>query len=116
MLHRAPGLSFVTSRASCSLEGPGRSGDDAAVEIGLRSVGPPDLLDGGYDGCQDVYAATFEAYTSWPGRLEHVIEVCRHRTLDPGETLETEVSSYIAQEGLRSVGNVRADWHVAGEK
>lgn len=70
---------------------------------------------GVYGGWRGVYAAAFEAWTSWPTRLDHVIEAGRHRTLDPGEMLETKVS-YVAYEGLRSVTDVTPDGQVAGSK
>lgn len=80
-----------------------------------REVFPTVWLWGVYGGWRGVYAAVFEAWTSWPTRLDQVIEAGRQRTLGPGETLETEIS-YIAYEGLRSVSDVSADGQVGGEK
>ena len=70
---------------------------------------------GVYGGWRGIYTMAFEAWTSWPGRLDQAIEAGRHRTLGPGESLETEVS-YIAYEGVRSVSHVEPDGRVVGEE
>jgi len=70
---------------------------------------------GVYGGWRGIYTMAFEAWTSWPGRLDQAIEAGRHRTLAPGESLETEVS-YIAYEGVRSVSHVEPDGRVVGEE
>jgi hypothetical protein len=66
-----------------------------------------------YGGWRGIYTVAFEAWTSFPGRLDKVIEAGRQRRLEPGQTLETELK-FIAFEGLRSVASVSSDGRVTG--
>jgi galactose mutarotase-like enzyme len=93
---------------------------DPESRSGMALAFDPDVfrcvwLWGVYGGWRGIYTVAFEAWTSWPGRLDQAIEAGRHRTLAPGESLETEVS-YVAYEGLRSVSGVTRDGHVTGEE
>jgi hypothetical protein len=38
---------------------------------------------GVYGGWRGIYTVAFEAWTSWPGRLDLAIDAGRHRTLPP---------------------------------
>ena len=69
---------------------------------------------GVYGGWRGIYALALEAWTSYPARLDEAIAAGRHRTLGPGEVLETEVR-FIAYEGLTSVTEVTADGRVDGQ-
>jgi hypothetical protein len=75
----------------------------------LRNV----WLWGVYGGWRGIYALALEAWTSFPARLDEAIAARRHRTLAPGEMLETEIS-FIAYEGLTTVSGVGRDGQVSG--
>ena len=79
-----------------------------------RSILPVSWLWGVYGGWRGIYAVALEAWTAHPARLDEVIAGGRARTLDPGESLETEIR-FIAFEGLTSVTEVRPDGSVHGD-
>jgi hypothetical protein len=67
-----------------------------------------------YGGWRGLYAVALEAWTAHPPRLDEVIAAGRARTLDPGESLETEIK-FIAFDGVRSVAGVSPDGAVRGD-
>lgn len=89
---------------------PTRSGFAMAFD---PSVLPAVWLWGVYGGWRGIYALALEAWTSSPARLDEAIAAGRHRTLRPGETLETEVR-FIVYEGLSGVREVTLDGRVVG--
>jgi hypothetical protein len=72
------------------------------------AVFPVAWLWGVYGGWRGLYTVALEAWTAHPPRLDQVIAAGRARTLDPGETLETEVR-FIAFDGIGSVADVNPD-------
>ena len=58
-----------------------------------------------YGGWRNYNVAVLEPCTGYPLNFEAMKAAGRHRTLAPGETLETGVR-FLVQEGLRSVGTV----------
>jgi hypothetical protein len=58
-----------------------------------------------YGGWRNYNVAVLEPCTGYPLNFEAMQAAKRHRTLAPGETLQTNVQ-FLLQEGLRSVGNV----------
>jgi len=58
-----------------------------------------------YGGWRNYNVAVLEPCTGYPLNFEAMQAAKRHRTLAPGETLQTNVQ-FLVQEGLRSVGNV----------
>lgn len=93
---------------------------DPVLRSGMALAFDPEVfttiwLWGVYGGWRGIYAVAFEAWTSWPARLDEAIEAGRHRSLSPGESIETEVS-YIAYEGFRSVTRVDRTGEVWGEE
>jgi hypothetical protein len=58
-----------------------------------------------YGGWRNYNVAVLEPCTGYPLNFEAMKAAGRHRTLAPGETLQTEVQ-FLVQEGLRSVGCV----------
>jgi hypothetical protein len=58
-----------------------------------------------YGGWRNYNVAVLEPCTGYPLNFEAMKAAGRHRTLGPGETLQTEVQ-FLVQEGLRSVGGV----------
>jgi galactose mutarotase-like enzyme len=67
-----------------------------------------------YGGWRGLYTVALEAWTAHPPRLDEVIAAGRARTLEPGESLETEVR-FIAFEGIGSVAEVTPDGAVRGD-
>jgi len=67
-----------------------------------------------YGGWRGAYVVALEAWTSWPARLDEAIVAGRHRTLEPGESLETEFM-LIAIDGFRTVTSIDRSGAVAGE-
>lgn len=91
---------------------PSRSGFAMAFDPEVLSAV---WLWGVYGGWRGIYSLALEAWTSYPARLDKAIEAGRHRTLDPGESLTTEVR-FIAFQGLTSVTSVSPEGEVEGEK
>lgn len=60
-----------------------------------------------YGGWRNYNVAVLEPCTGYPLNFDALKAAGRHRTLAPGDTLETEVR-FIVQEGLRSVGAIDA--------
>ena len=60
-----------------------------------------------YGGWRNYNVAVLEPCTGYPLNFEAMKAAGRHRSLSPGETLETDVR-FMVQEGLRSVGAVDA--------
>jgi hypothetical protein len=77
-------------------------------------VFPVAWLWGVYGGWRGLYVAALEAWTAHPPRLDEVISAGRARTLEPGESLETEIR-FIAFEGVDSVAEVNPDGTVRGD-
>jgi hypothetical protein len=69
---------------------------------------------GVWGGWRGLYTVAVEPWTSWPARLDEVIAAGRQRTLDPGETLETELL-YVAYEAMATVSGIDGDGRVSGE-
>ena len=69
---------------------------------------------GVYGGWRGIYGLALEAWTSYPARLDQAIAAGQHRTLAPGDSLETTVT-FIAFEGITSVTGVTRDGHVEGD-
>jgi len=78
------------------------------------AVFPVAWLWGVYGGWRGLYAVALEAWTAHPPRLDEVIAAGRARTLEPGQSLETEVR-FIAFEGIDSVAEVSPQGLVRGE-
>jgi galactose mutarotase-like enzyme len=77
-----------------------------ALACGLQfdsAVFPCAWLFATYGGWRNYNVAVLEPCTGYPLNFEAMKAAGRHRTLAPGETLETEVR-FVLQEGLRSVG------------
>jgi hypothetical protein len=77
-----------------------------------RAVLPTCWLWGVYGGWRGLYAAAVEAWTSWPVRLDHVIEQGRQLTLPAGGTLETELRFVCVD--VAEVDDVSPDGEVTG--
>jgi hypothetical protein len=77
-------------------------------------VFPVAWLWGVYGGWRGLYTVALEAWTAHPPRLDEVIAAGRARTLEPGQSLETEVR-FIAFEGIDSVAEVSPQGVVRGE-
>jgi len=60
-----------------------------------------------YGGWRNYNVAVLEPCTGYPLNFEAMIAAGRHRSLAPGEALETDVR-FVVQEGLRSVGRMDA--------
>ena len=73
---------------------------------------PTAWLWGLYGGWRGLYAAAVEAWTSWPVRLDQVIDAGRQLTLAPRATLETEFRFVLVDVAL--VEDVTPDGHVKG--
>ncbi len=68
---------------------------------------------GVYGGWRGLYTVAIEPWTSYPARLDQAIAAGRHRTLAPGQALQTEIR-FIAFVGLGSVSGIDADGQVHG--
>jgi len=79
------------------------------------AVFPAVWLWGVYGGWRGAYTVALEAHTSWPPKLDEAIEAGTNLSLQPMESLETNVH-YIAYEGLRSVMDVTPEGAVEGEE
>lgn len=77
------------------------------------AVFPVAWLWGVYGGWRGLYTVALEAWTAHPPRLDQVIGAGRARTLEPGESLETEIR-FIAFDGIGSVADVSPDGAVRG--
>lgn len=69
------------------------------------SIFPCCWLFASYGGWRNYNVAVLEPCTGYPLNFEAMKAARRHRTLAPGESLETNVS-FLVQEGLRSVGSI----------
>lgn len=78
------------------------------------AVFPVAWLWGVYGGWRGLYTVALEAWTAHPPRLDEVITAGRARSLEPGESLETEVR-FIAFDGIGSVTDVGPDGVVRGD-
>lgn len=91
---------------------------DPGTQSGFAMTFDPTILPvvwlwGVYGGWRGIYQVALEAWTSYPARLDQAMDAGRHRILNPGETLETEVH-FIAFGGVASVTSVDADGTVIG--
>jgi hypothetical protein len=64
-----------------------------------------------YGGWRGYYQAIMEPWTGWPSPLADAVAAGRARSLEPGETLETEVTA-VVYGGVASVSRLRADGSV----
>jgi hypothetical protein len=64
-----------------------------------------------YGGWRDYYQAIMEPWTGYPSPLAEAVKTGRARTLDPGESLETEVAA-VVYSGVESVSRLEADGSV----
>ena len=69
-----------------------------------------------YGGWRGIYTAAFEAWTSYPGRLDKVIEARTAASPRSRARRSRRRSRFIAFEGLRSVSHVSPDGRVSGEE
>lgn len=69
------------------------------------AVFPSCWLFASYGGWRSYNVAVLEPCTGYPLNFDAMKAAGRHRSLAPGETLETDVQ-FLVQEGLRSVGSV----------
>ncbi|HKW16005.1 MAG TPA: hypothetical protein VJO35_00705 [Terriglobales bacterium] len=76
----------------------------AAVQFDRKTF-PYCWLFATYGGWRDYNVAVLEPCTGYPVNFEAMKAAGRHRTLSPGEILETDVR-FLVQEGLRSVGEI----------
>jgi hypothetical protein len=60
-----------------------------------------------YGGWRNYNVAVLEPCTGYPLNFEAMKTAGHHKTLRPGESLQTEVR-FLVQEGLRSVGSIEA--------
>jgi hypothetical protein len=107
-------LSFIDDLAAGWLavtDPASRSGFAMAFD---PAVFPVAWLWGVYGGWRGLYTVALEAWTAHPPRLDEVIAAGRSRTLEPGESLETEVR-FIAFDGIGSVAEVGRDGAVRGD-
>lgn len=65
-----------------------------------------------YGGWRNYNVAVLEPCTGYPLNFAAMQAAGRHRTLAPGETLETDIR-FLVQEGLRCVGSVAADGSIS---
>lgn len=82
----------------------GASGLSCALQFDPH-VFPSCWLFATYGGWRNYNVAVLEPCTGYPLSFEAMKEAGRHRTLDPGETLQTNVR-FLVQEGLRYVGSI----------
>ncbi|MGE5111816.1 MAG: hypothetical protein ACM3JB_13225 [Acidobacteriaceae bacterium] len=61
-----------------------------------------------YGGWQDYNVAVLEPCTGYPLNFDAMVRAHRHKTLDPGEVLRTNVI-FTAQAGIKSVGSILPD-------
>jgi hypothetical protein len=64
-----------------------------------------------YGGWRSYQQLIIEPWTGYPSRLEDAVAAGRARVLDPGQTLETDVSA-ILYSGVKSVSALFADGRV----
>lgn len=67
-----------------------------------------------YGGWRNYNVAVLEPCTGYPLNFEAMQSAGRHRTLEPGDTLETQ-GRFVVQEGLRSVGSIDDSGKMAEE-
>jgi hypothetical protein len=92
------------------MDPPTRSGFAMTFDA---SVLPTCWLWGVYGGWRGIYAAGVEAWTSWPVRLDDVIEAGRQLRLPPAGVLETELT-FVCVDGVAEVTDVAPDGRVEG--
>jgi galactose mutarotase-like enzyme len=82
----------------------------AGLSIGLQfdpAVFPCCWLFATYGGWRNYSVAVLEPCTGYPLNFDAMKAAGRHRTLAPGQCLQTQVR-FLVQEGLRSVGSINA--------
>ena len=68
-----------------------------------------------YGGWRSYNVAVIEPCTGYPLNFEAMKTAGRHRSLAPGETLQTDVR-FLVQDGLRSVGSIDASGEMSEAK
>ncbi len=86
---------------------------DTATRRGFGLVFDPELfrvvwLWQVYGGWRGYYHAAMEAWTSHPGTLSEAVHLGRHRTMDPGDVLETTLYG-VVYDGVSGVSDLHSD-------
>lgn len=76
-----------------------------------RSVFPSCWLFASYGGFRNHNVAVLEPCSGFPLNFDAMRAAGRHRTLDPGQTLSTDVS-FVVQEGVQSVASIEPDGRI----
>lgn len=91
---------------------------DTREQLGFGLAFPKDIFStvwvfASYGGWRDLYTVVLEPCTGYPVRLDEAVRAGRFSRLQPGETLEAEVTA-VAYTGVRAVERIAPDGAVTG--